>query len=188
MQLALKLINSALQKQPKSQMLRALKAIALQRTGKDEEGLQVRLPAQTLCLCCMLRRTRCRCFFCISCLCITQLCEEVRREIPTDEQLLGTMTIFYRRANLLQNMSTAFAAACAAHPRDEGLLRGVFTCYVRQVISICTMVICCLLHGNCRLHAKHSPANSYSWCCNAHHDASIILFAASLMFCLLEFT
>ncbi|DBA84768.1 TPA: hypothetical protein ACH3X1_005807 [Trebouxia sp. C0004] len=81
-------------------MLRALKAIALQRTGKDEEGLQ--------------------------------LCEEVRREGPTDEQLLGTMTIFYRRANLLQNMSTAFAAACAAHPRDEGLLRGVFTCYVRD--------------------------------------------------------
>ncbi|KAL0030478.1 hypothetical protein WJX79_008715 [Trebouxia sp. C0005] len=98
--LALKLINSALQKQPKSQMLRTLKAIALQRTGKDEEGLQ--------------------------------LCEEVRREVPTDEQLLGTMTVFYRRANLLQNMSTAFAAACAAHPRDEGLLRGMFTCYVRD--------------------------------------------------------
>ncbi len=50
LQLALKLINSALQKQSKSQMLRALKAIALQRTGKDEEGLQVRLLAQTSCL------------------------------------------------------------------------------------------------------------------------------------------
>lgn len=40
-QLALKLINNALQKQSKSQILRVLKAIALQRTGKDEEGLQV---------------------------------------------------------------------------------------------------------------------------------------------------
>ena len=84
--------------------------------------------------------------FYTSCLCITQLCEEVRREVPTDEQLLGTMTIFYRRANLLQNMSTAFAAACAAHPRDEGLLRGVFTCYVRQALCLCSMVICCLLY------------------------------------------
>lgn len=41
MQLALKLIASALQKQPKSQTLRVLKAVALQRSGKDEEGLQV---------------------------------------------------------------------------------------------------------------------------------------------------
>ena len=41
MQLALKLIASALQKQPKNQMLRVLKAVALQRSGKDEEGLQV---------------------------------------------------------------------------------------------------------------------------------------------------
>ncbi len=41
MQLALKLINSALQKHAKSQMLRVLKAVALQRTGKDQEGLQV---------------------------------------------------------------------------------------------------------------------------------------------------
>lgn len=41
LQLALKLIASALQKQPKSQVLRVLKAVALQRTGKDEEGLQV---------------------------------------------------------------------------------------------------------------------------------------------------
>ena len=43
MQLALKLIASALQKQPKSQTLRVLKAVALQRSGKDEEGLQVLL-------------------------------------------------------------------------------------------------------------------------------------------------
>lgn len=129
-------------------MLRALKAIALQRTGKDEEGLQVRPLAQTRCFLYAAPHALRLLFivYCISCLCITQLCEEVRREVPTDEQLLGTMTIFYRRANLLQNMSTAFAAACAAHPRDEGLLRGVFTCYVRQVACICSMVICCLLH------------------------------------------
>lgn len=43
MQLALKLIASALQKQPKSQTLRVLKAVALQRSGKDEEGFQVLL-------------------------------------------------------------------------------------------------------------------------------------------------
>lgn len=124
--LALKLINSALQKQSKSQMLRALKAIALQRTGKDEEGLQ--------------------------------LCEEVRREVPTDEQLLGTMTIFYRRANLLQNMSTAFAAACAAHPRDEGLLRGVFTCYVRDFDFAGQQQVALKLH---KLAGAHD--NFYVW-------------------------
>ena len=171
-------------------MLRALKAIALQRTGKDEEGLQVRLPAQTRCVIWMLRRTHCLCFLLYSCLCITQLCEEVRREVPTDEQLLGTMTIFYRRANLLQNMSTAFAAACAAHPRDEGLLRGVFTCYVRRVLCICSMVICCLPHGNCQLHAEHRPAKFVQLvlqCTYVKHDASISAFAPSCMFCLLEF-
>lgn len=43
MQSALKLIASALQKQPKSQTLRVLKAVALQRSGKDDEGLRVLL-------------------------------------------------------------------------------------------------------------------------------------------------
>lgn len=41
MQAAVKLINTALQKLPKHQMLRVLKAVALQRSGKLEEGLQV---------------------------------------------------------------------------------------------------------------------------------------------------
>ena len=61
-----------------------------------------------------------------------QVCEDVRSEVPTDEQLLNTMTIVYRRANRLKDMSAAFAAASAARPQDEGLLRGVFTSYVRQ--------------------------------------------------------
>ncbi|KAL3145468.1 hypothetical protein ABBQ32_003295 [Trebouxia sp. C0010 RCD-2024] len=89
-----------MQKQPKSQTLRVLKAVALQRSGKDEEGLQV--------------------------------CEAVRREVPTDEQILNIMSIVYRRANRMKDMSAAFAAASAAHPRDEGLLRGVFVSYVRD--------------------------------------------------------
>lgn len=121
-----------------------------------------------------------------------QLCEEVRREVPTDEQLLGTMTVFYRRANLLQNMSTAFAAACAAHPRDEGLLRGMFTCYVRQALCICSMVICFLPHRSCQVHAKHSPAKFVQLvlqCTHLKHDASVIAFCPFiyvLSACLLE--
>ena len=63
---------------------------------------------------------------------VLQVCEDVRREVPTDEQLLNTMTIVYRRSNRLKDMSAAFAAASAARPQDEGLLRGVFTSYVRQ--------------------------------------------------------
>ena len=62
----------------------------------------------------------------------TQVCEEVRQETPTDEQILNTMTIVYRRANCMDLMSAAFAAASAAHPKDEGLLRGVFISCVRQ--------------------------------------------------------
>ncbi|KAL3136699.1 hypothetical protein ABBQ38_005934 [Trebouxia sp. C0009 RCD-2024] len=42
------------------------------------------------------------------------------------------MSIVYRRANRMKDMSAAFAAASAAHPRDEGLLRGVFVSYVRD--------------------------------------------------------
>ena len=60
----------------------------------------------------------------------------MRREVPTDEQILNTMTIVYRRANRMKDMSAAFAAASAAHPRDEGLLRGVFVSYVRQVSTV----------------------------------------------------
>ena len=60
-----------------------------------------------------------------------QVCEEVRHEVPTDEQLLNTMTIVYRRANRLNDMSAAFAAASAKQPQDEGLLRGVFVSYAR---------------------------------------------------------
>ena len=41
MQAAIKLINSTLQKHSKHQMLRILKAVALQRSGKLQEGLQV---------------------------------------------------------------------------------------------------------------------------------------------------
>lgn len=41
MQAAVKLINTALQKNTKHQMLRVLKAVALQRSGKLDEGLQV---------------------------------------------------------------------------------------------------------------------------------------------------
>lgn len=46
------------------------------------------------------------------------------------------MTIVYRRANRMKDMSAAFAAASAAHPRDEGLLRGVFVSYVRQATTL----------------------------------------------------
>lgn len=41
LQAAVKLINSALQKHSKHQMLRVLKAVALQRSGKLDEALQV---------------------------------------------------------------------------------------------------------------------------------------------------
>ena len=75
----------------------------------------------------------------------------MRREVPTDEQILNTMTIVYRRANRMKDMSAAFAAASAAHPRDEGLLRGVFVSYVRQTTtvllykSLLTECICSLI-------------------------------------------
>lgn len=72
-----------------------------------------------------------------------QVCEAVRREVPTDEQILNIMSIVYRRANRMKDMSAAFAAASAAHPRDEGLLRGVFVSYVRQVSIHCLTSACC---------------------------------------------
>ncbi len=69
---------------------------------------------------------------CLKLTCTMQICDEVRNETPTDEQILSTMTMVYRRANRMQDMSAAYAAASAAHPRDELLLKGVFTSYARQ--------------------------------------------------------
>ena len=134
MQLALKLISSALQRQPKNQLLRVLKAVALQRTGKEEEGLQVwlvwlmKVPASAIHS--PVQHTFSK--YVKHLPCVTQVCEEVRHEVPADEQILSTMAIVYRRANRMQDLSAAFAAASSAHPRDEVLLKGVFTSYVRQ--------------------------------------------------------
>ena len=61
-----------------------------------------------------------------------KVCEDVRHETPTDETVLSTMAIVYRRASCLQHLSAAFAAASAACPWDEVLLRGVFASHVRQ--------------------------------------------------------
>ena len=105
-------------------MLRVLKGVALQRSGKDAEGLHVRnnLPLLSYMEANHLLPHA------------VQICDEVRREAPTDEQILSTMTIVYRKANRMQDMSVAFAAASSAHPTDAGLLKGVFTCHARQVL------------------------------------------------------
>ena len=93
----------------------------------------------------------------------------MRREVPTDEQILNTMSIVYRRANRMKDMSAAFAAASAAHPRDEGLLRGVFVSYVRQVSTSLPDLSCAstmlLLTWTVNLHTAYSDAH------NLHDDA-----------------
>ena len=64
---------------------------------------------------------------------LLQVCEEVRQEVPTDEQILVTMTLVYRKANHMQALAEAYAAASAARPKDGSLLRGVFANHVRHV-------------------------------------------------------
>lgn len=53
--------------------------------------------------------------------------------MPTDEQILVTMTIVYRKANQMQALAEAYAAASAARPKDGSLLQGVFANHVRHV-------------------------------------------------------
>lgn len=63
----------------------------------------------------------------------------MRQEVPTDEHILVTMTIVYRKANQMQALAEAYAAASAARPKDGSLLRGVFANHVRRVaLPFCT--------------------------------------------------
>ena len=56
--------------------------------------------------------------------------------MPTDEQILITMTMVYRKANQMQFVAAAYAAASAACPKDGNLMRGVFANHVRHVYPI----------------------------------------------------
>ena len=86
----------------------------------------------------------------------------MRREVPTDEQVLNTMCIVYRRANRMKDLSAAFAAASTAHPQDKGLLRGVFVSYVRQALIPCATSTCpvYMKYSNVAQAAKHGSLDN----------------------------
>ena len=61
-----------------------------------------------------------------------QLCREVGREAPTDEQVYSLLAMVLKRANAVGELTEIRASACAKHPQDAALLRGLFYCYTRH--------------------------------------------------------
>eukprot|EP00854_Cymbomonas_tetramitiformis_P001787 gene1787-2453_t len=58
--------------------------------------------------------------------------EEVRRETPTDEHTLSTMTLVYKALGKFEELTLAYETASKAEPEDSELLRGLFGALVRK--------------------------------------------------------
>lgn len=97
---AIKLVNAALSKYRGNQLLRALKAHALDRGGRTPEALV--------------------------------LCDEVRKEAPTEEHVLHTLRLVYFRAGRIPEVTALYQAAAAAAPHEPKLQEGVFAAHVRE--------------------------------------------------------
>lgn len=141
--------TAALSKYRGDHLLRALKAHALERTGKASEALTVRLETLPLkrsndfesewtscvpvgdlnhvCIpvspiSCLSAVERCKC---------AQLCDDVRKDTPTDTHVLHTLRLVYAREGRHGEVTAMYQAAAAAAPGDATLQEGVFASLVR---------------------------------------------------------
>jgi hypothetical protein len=60
-----------------------------------------------------------------------QLCDELRKEAPTEEHVLHTVRLVYGRANRVAEVTAMYQAAAAAAPDRPELLEGVFAAHIR---------------------------------------------------------
>ncbi|KAG8371530.1 hypothetical protein BUALT_Bualt13G0097500 [Buddleja alternifolia] len=104
---ALKLSTALLSKNPHSPYALALKALILERMGKNEEALGVCLNAKEI------------------------LCNN-DPNIFVDDLTLSTLQIVFQRLDHLDMATSCYEYACAKYPNNLELMMGLFNCYVRE--------------------------------------------------------
>jgi hypothetical protein len=136
-QSAAKLSAAARQKHPDSHILMALHSVALWRSGRTEEALQVGLTTGRAagCYhiadlhqqydCAMASRSSVECDPCVASL-IWQVADDLLAAGPTEEQVLRTLTLALRPAGQGSRLAAAWEAASAQQPRNQELLLGCF--------------------------------------------------------------
>ena len=60
-----------------------------------------------------------------------QLCDEVRKDVPTDPHVLHTLRLIYAREGRHGEVTAMYQAAAVAAPGDPALLEGLFAALVR---------------------------------------------------------
>lgn len=104
---ALKLSTALLSKYPSSPYALALKALILERMGKNEEALTVCLNAKEI------------------------LCTK-DSNVFVDDLTLSTLQIVFQRLDHLDMATSCYEHACATYPNNLELMMGLFNCYVRE--------------------------------------------------------
>lgn len=104
---ALKLSTALLSKYPSSPYALALKALILERMGKNEEALTVCLNAKEI-------------------LCTND------SNVFVDDLTLSTLQIVFQRLDHLDMATSCYEHACTKHPNNLELMMGLFNCYVRE--------------------------------------------------------
>ncbi|GER30478.1 tetratricopeptide repeat protein [Striga asiatica] len=104
---ALKLSTALLSKYPKSPYALALKALILERMGKNEEALSVCLNAKEILL-------------------------TSDSSVYGDDLTLSTLQIVFQRLDHLDMATSCYEHACMKYPNSLELMMGLFNCYVRE--------------------------------------------------------
>ncbi|KAK6145231.1 hypothetical protein DH2020_022051 [Rehmannia glutinosa] len=104
---ALKLSTALLSKYPSSPYALALKALILERMGKNEEALSVCLNAKEI-------------------LCTSD------SSVFVDDLTLSTLQIVFQRLDHLDMATSCYDHACTKYPNNLELMMGLFNCYVRE--------------------------------------------------------
>lgn len=141
---AIKLANAGIQKYPDCHVFRSLKAVALERTGKLDEALQVgaslrwHCSKQPACCCsCCLRQARCAVATPhapatrLQSRCAAQAVQQVLAAAPPDDHVLNMLLLVLKPANRTADLLPAYEAAFAKAPHNEELAAGLFACHVR---------------------------------------------------------
>ncbi|KAI3450280.1 hypothetical protein Pfo_006945 [Paulownia fortunei] len=104
---ALKLSTTLLSKYPNSPYALALKALVLERMGKNEEALTVCLNAK-------------------------EILFSNDSNILIDDLTLSTLQIVFHRLDHLDMATSCYEYACGKYPNNLELMMGLFNCYVRE--------------------------------------------------------
>ncbi|KAK4492110.1 hypothetical protein RD792_002907 [Penstemon davidsonii] len=104
---AFKLSTALLSKHPNSPYALALKALVLERMGKNEEALSVCINAK-------------------------EILFTNDSNILVDDFTLSTLQIVFQRLDHLEMATSCYEYACGRYPNNLELMMGLFNCYVRE--------------------------------------------------------